>query len=78
LTVSRGVLLFPSVHFALQAEKELQGKGFPFRLVPVPRHVSSDCGVCLRISWPDKGEILEILKKAGVKIEGVHPLPEKE
>jgi hypothetical protein len=78
LTVSLGVVLFPSVHFALQAEKALQGKGFSFRLVPVPRHVSSDCGVCLRISWPDTEEILELLKKAGVKIEGVHSLPEKE
>ena len=77
MSESQGVVLFPSVHFALQAEEVLQGKGFPFRLVPVPRHVSSDCGVCLRISWPDKEEILELLKKAGVKIEGVHPLPEK-
>ena len=72
-----GVILFPSIHFALRAEKLMKEKGISHKLVPVPRHVSSDCGVCLRIPWEKKEEVMEILVGAGVKVDGAHPLPEK-
>jgi hypothetical protein len=69
-----GVILFPSIHFALRAEKKSKEKGFSVRLIPVPRHLSSDCGVCLRISWEQKETIESLLKEEGVKMEGVHSL----
>jgi hypothetical protein len=72
-----GVILFPSVHFALRAEKLVKQKGISHKLIPVPRHLSSDCGVCLRIPWDKKEEVMEILAQAGVKADGSHPLPEK-
>ncbi len=71
---AQGVVLFPSVHSALKAEKLTKGKGFSVKLIPVPRHLSSDCGVCLRIPWEDKGPIQQTLIEAGVPIETVHPL----
>ncbi|MBU1207314.1 MAG: DUF3343 domain-containing protein [Proteobacteria bacterium] len=67
-----GVILFPSIHFALRAEKMTRGKGLSTKLIPVPRHLSSDCGVCLRIPWEDKEKILNILEAAGMKLEGTH------
>ena len=69
-----GVLLFPSIHFALRAEKLAKEKKLSVKLIPVPRHLSSDCGVCLYIAWSEKERILHILKEAGVMVEGVHPL----
>ncbi len=42
------VVLFLSVSHALRAEKLLKEAGIPCKLIPVPRHLSSDCGVCLR------------------------------
>ena len=72
-----GVILFPSVHFALRAEKLVKEKGISHKLIPVPRHLSSDCGVCLRIPWERKEEVLEVLAQAGVKVDNAHPLPEK-
>ncbi|MCK9196166.1 MAG: DUF3343 domain-containing protein [Syntrophales bacterium] len=42
------VFLFPSVSYALKAEKILKAAGTAHKLIPVPRHISSDCGVCLR------------------------------
>ena len=68
----QGVILFPSIHFALRAEKIIKGKGLAIKLIPVPRHLSSDCGVCLRIPWEDKEKILDMLEAAGVKLEGTH------
>jgi len=72
--MSYGVILFPSTHFALQAEKLIQGKGFAIKLIPVPRQLSSDCGVCLRILWEEREQILRILKNKGVSVEGMVPL----
>ncbi len=73
----QGVILFPSIHFALKAEKLLKGKGIPYKLIPVPRYISSDCGVCLRIAWEEKEEVLTLLAQEGVKIDGVHLLENK-
>lgn len=44
------VFLFPSVSHVLKAEKILKARGIPHKLIPVPRHISSDCGVCLRVA----------------------------
>jgi hypothetical protein len=42
------VMLFKSVSYVLKAEKILQKEGLPHKLVPVPKHISADCGICLR------------------------------
>ncbi len=40
--------LFHTIHDVLKAEKALKNQGCAFDLVPVPRDLSSDCGVCIR------------------------------
>lgn len=42
------VALFHSTSLALRGEKLCRGEGIAVKLIPVPRHLSSDCGVCLR------------------------------
>jgi len=69
-----GVILFPSVHFALRAEKRAKDEGFKIKLIPVPRHLSSDCGVCLRFPWEQKEILLCLLEREGIRVEGIHPL----
>ena len=49
-----GVVLFQSVSWTLRAEKLLKKKGITYKLIPVPRHLSSDCGVCIRFSSEDE------------------------
>jgi hypothetical protein len=44
------VFLFPSVSHTLKAEKILKEQGIVHKLIPVPRHISTDCGVCLRVT----------------------------
>jgi hypothetical protein len=39
--------LFRSIHDVLKAESVLKSQGTLFELVPVPRTLSSDCGVCI-------------------------------
>ena len=72
--MSQGVILFASTHFAIRAEKLAKAKGLTVKLIPVPRHLSSDCGVCLRFSWAQREEIEAALNEAKVNMEGIHPL----
>jgi hypothetical protein len=41
------VILFPTSAHVMRAEKLLKDAGLYCRLIPVPRHLSSDCGICL-------------------------------
>jgi hypothetical protein len=47
------VILVHSTAHALRAEKLLSLVGIPSKLIPVPRHLSSDCGVCVRVASTD-------------------------
>jgi hypothetical protein len=76
--MSKGVILFSSIHYVLHAEKLIKAKGFFFDLIPVPRHLSSDCGICLLFDWEQKEQLIDLLEKAGLKIEGVHLLDNRE
>jgi hypothetical protein len=62
------VFLFPSVGHALKAEKILKEQGIVHKLIPVPRQISSDCGVCLRVEAGLRDTVAETLQK-GVKWE---------
>ena len=42
------VLLFDSVSQVLLAEKVLKQAALGHKVIPVPRQISSDCGVCIR------------------------------
>ena len=53
------VVLFKSVNQTMWAESILKKKGIARKLIPVPRQISSDCGVCLRISG-DQEEAVRI------------------
>lgn len=43
------VVIFQSVNQTMWAIKLLKRIGVPHKLIPVPRQISSDCGVCIRI-----------------------------
>lgn len=47
-TADFSVVLFESVSSALAAEKILKEQAVDHKVIPVPRHISSDCGVCIR------------------------------
>jgi hypothetical protein len=68
------VILVYSTSYALRAEKVLGQAGIPCKLIPVPRHLSSDCGVCIRIERADRKAARQALEDAGVGLEGVHDI----
>jgi hypothetical protein len=68
------VILLYSTSYAIRAETVLREAGIRSKLIPVPRHLSSDCGVCVRIERPDREVAQQALEAAKVEIEGIHDL----
>jgi hypothetical protein len=60
------IILFESVSRAMQAEKTLKESGVSHKLIPVPKQVSSDCGVCIRFKPADRCAVMESLGPAAV------------
>ncbi|MBM4353428.1 MAG: DUF3343 domain-containing protein [Deltaproteobacteria bacterium] len=67
------VVLFDSTSAALRAEKLSRAAGLDVKLIPVPRHLSSDCGLCLRFRESDREPVTRILAESGLESAGVFP-----
>ncbi|MBM3187496.1 MAG: DUF3343 domain-containing protein [Chloroflexi bacterium] len=65
------VILLQSTSHALRGESLLNKAGIGCKLIPVPRHLSSDCGVCLRIAAQDRQAALQALAEAQLAPEAV-------
>ena len=65
------VIVVRSTSHALRAESILQRMNIACKLIPVPRHLSSDCGVCVRIQQADQKRAVESLEAERVGIKGV-------
>jgi hypothetical protein len=67
------VVLFHSTSGALRAEKLLKKEGIAFKIIPVPRHLSSDCGVCIRFLSQDEALVRKALAEK-VEIQSISTL----
>lgn len=61
-----GLLIFNSVHKVMRAEKVLRKSGFDVKVMPVPRQLSSDCGLSLAFFLAELTQIIEQLEAEGV------------
>jgi hypothetical protein len=58
------LLLFQSTHDVILAEKAIRQQGIPRRVIPVPRSVSSQCGMALEIDPADREKVVELLESS--------------
>jgi len=63
------LLTFPSTFYALRAEKIVQGAGLGGRLIPVPRELSSLCGLALELDPAEIARALYLLRATGIELE---------
>jgi hypothetical protein len=68
------VILTHSTSHTIRVEKILKEEGFATKMIPVPRHVSSDCGSCVKIKVEDKDRVLEILKQRNAQFDRIELL----
>lgn len=72
------MVLFYSTSLALRAERVCQQAGLSVKLIPTPRHLSSDCGMALRFHWPDRERVEAALERERVDVDGVHEMAERD
>jgi hypothetical protein len=59
---------------ALKGEAALKRAGIESALIPLPRSVSQECGVCLRVTLVDRERAAAALEAAGVQPSAIHDL----
>jgi len=69
-----GVVLFHTTSAALRGEKVLKAAGLAIKLIPVPRELSSSCGISLRFEWQDGQSVRETLDSARADYAEIHHL----
>jgi hypothetical protein len=68
---------FPTTHQAIKAERALAQKSYQYKMVPVPRSISSSCGIALCCHPGDARIIRDYLEGCSINIEGFFELEEK-
>jgi hypothetical protein len=58
------VAIFNSIHRVMRAEKILKSKQARILLIPVPRQLTSDCGLAIRYAAEDRGTVEGLLAEA--------------
>lgn len=67
-----GVLIFQGVHRVMRAERALRSAGLDVRLMPVPRQLSSDCGLSILFFLADRQAVEEALEAEGCPFEELY------
>ncbi len=65
------VILFFSNSYSIWTSKELKKRGIDHKMVPVPRHLSSDCGYCVRIKKEETESIKAVLIEKGIEFDEI-------
>lgn len=60
------VAIFHSIHRVLRAEQLLKQQKVAFLLIPVPRRLTSDCGLALRIAPEHLRAVFAVLTEAAL------------
>ncbi len=63
------VALFENVSSVLKAEKKLKKANSDFKIIPVPKSISSECGLCIRFSFAKNKFIMLMEEIENYKIE---------
>jgi len=74
MTFEYAVVLVQSTSHAMRVEKLLRGRAIPCKMIPVPRHISSDCGACVRIQYRDMDAVRRVVEAAGIEVESIQAI----
>ncbi len=68
------VILVDSISLGLRIEDLVKKEGLSYKLIPVPRHLSSDCGFCVRILQEDSEKVQDLLQEHEIEIQAIEAL----
>jgi hypothetical protein len=67
------ILVYATSH-AMRVEKLLSDAGIACKMIPVPRHISSDCGACVRIQRGDMEAARRVVEVARIEVETIQAI----
>lgn len=65
------VILFHSNNHSIRMSNILKKNSVTHRMIPVPRHLSSDCGYCVRISNSDADTVKNLIEQNSVEFDRI-------
>lgn len=68
------VMTFKSVSYSIKFEKRMKDNGMDVKLIPVPRSISSSCGMCGKFDCSQRDEIERICSENKVQYEEIYEL----
>ncbi len=68
------VVTFFTTNYAIDFEKKIKAEGIDAKLIPVPRSLSSSCGLAAKVDCDLRERILQICSDKKVEIDGFHEL----
>lgn len=63
------LLLFSNVHMVMKADNVCRVNGIKCRVIPVPEHMSSECGMCLSVTPDYWDKCLALLDSENIRYE---------
>jgi hypothetical protein len=70
---NRFIIVFRSIHDVIKSEKLIKHKGFDYQIVPIPSHLSSECGMCIEVNENTIEETKIELKKNSI-FHNIYPI----
>lgn len=72
------VITFHTTQEALAFEKFFKEIGFSIKLMPIPRQISSSCGLSAKIPCKKKEKIFEICEEKKIEFDEFHKIVKKQ
>ena len=72
--IDYGIVLFETTQAVIKAEKVLNEAGIKIKLIPIPRHLSSNCGISIRFELNLMDNIKSVLSDSNIPFVNILPL----
>lgn len=68
------IATFDTTHMALFFEKSCRSMGLKVKIVPVPRVISSSCGLACSYPCEDEEKIISIVAEKAIEVSAYHKI----
>lgn len=65
-------MTFKSVSYAMKVEAALKEQNLQYKIIPVPRSISSSCGLCVRFLKDDLDKLKSIIENNNLVYEKIY------
>ncbi|QSX06119.1 DUF3343 domain-containing protein [Sedimentibacter sp. zth1] len=66
------LMTFKSITFVMQFEKLMKTNNMEVKIIPVPRSISTSCGMCGKFDMSIKNNIMKICRNNNVNYDNVY------